>query len=78
MKIVKGANMAFRLKELRKERKISQLKLALDLDMNQNTIRRYENMERQADYATLIRFADYFNVSLALRSLMRYNIAHQP
>lgn len=56
--------MAFRLKELRKERKISQLKLALDLDMNQNTISRYENMERQADYATLIRFADYFNVSL--------------
>ena len=64
MKIVKGVNMAFRLKELRKERKISQLKLALDLDMNQNTISRYENMERQADYATLIRFADYFNVSL--------------
>ena len=56
--------MAFRLKELRKERKISQLKLALDLDMNQNTISRYENMERQADYATLVRFADYFNVSL--------------
>lgn len=56
--------MAFRLKDLRKERKISQLKLALDLDMNQNTISRYENMERQADYATLIRFADYFNVSL--------------
>ena len=30
--------MAFRLKELRKERNISQLKLALDLNMNQNTI----------------------------------------
>ncbi len=60
----KGENMEFRLKKLRKERNISQLKLALDLNMNQNTISRYENTERQADYETLIRFADYFNVSL--------------
>ena len=50
--------------EIRKKRKISQLKLALDLNMNQNTISRYENMERQADYQTLVRFADYFGVSL--------------
>ena len=56
--------MEFRLKRLRKERKISQLKLALDLNMNQNTISRYENLERQADYETLIRFADYFDVSV--------------
>lgn len=53
-----------RLKELRKKRGISQLKLALDLNMNQNTISRYETGEREADYATLIRFADYFNVSI--------------
>ena len=56
--------MTFRLKELRKKKKISQLKLALDLNMNQNTISRYENLERQADYATLIKFADYFDVSI--------------
>ena len=56
--------MEFRLKKLRKERNISQLKLALDLNMNQNTISRYENMERQADYETLVAFADYFGVSL--------------
>ncbi len=56
--------MNFRLRELRKKRKISQLKLALDLNMNQNTISRYENLEREADYETLIRFANYFNVSL--------------
>jgi len=54
----------FKLKELRKERKISQLKLAMDLNMNQNSISRYENEERQADYATLIKLADYFNVSI--------------
>lgn len=56
--------MKFRLKELRKERNISQLKLALDLNMNQNAISRYENLEREADYETLIKLADYFNVSL--------------
>ena len=56
--------MEFRLKELRKKRNISQLKLALDLNMNQNTISRYENLEREADYETLVRFADYFDVSL--------------
>ena len=53
-----------RLKELRKTRKISQVKMAIDLDMNQNSISRYENGERQADYQTLIKFADYFNVSI--------------
>ena len=56
--------MNFRLKELRKKKRISQLKLALDLNINQNSISRYENMEREADYATLIKFADYFDVSL--------------
>lgn len=56
--------MEFRLKKLRKERKISQLKLALDLNMNQNTISRYENCERQADYSTLIKIADYFGVTI--------------
>ena len=56
--------MEFRLKMIRKERGISQLKLAMDLNMNQNTISRYENMEREADYETLMKFADYFGVTL--------------
>lgn len=53
-----------RLKELRISRGISQLKLALDLNMNQNSISRYETGVRQADYETLIALADYFNVSV--------------
>lgn len=53
-----------RLKLLRTQKGISQLKLAMDLSMNQNSISRYENEEREADYATLIKFADYFNVSV--------------
>ncbi len=53
-----------RLKELRKKKGITQQKLALDLNMNQNTISRYETGEREADYATLILIADYFAVSI--------------
>ena len=53
-----------RLELLRQSKKISQLKLALDLNMNQNSISRYETGEHQADYKTLIALADYFNVSI--------------
>ena len=53
-----------RLKQLRKEAGISQLKLALDLNTNQNTISRYENGEREAGYDMLIKIADYFDVSI--------------
>lgn len=53
-----------RLKLLRKKRHISQLGLAMALGMNQNSISRYETGEREADYQTLIAFADYFNVSI--------------
>ena len=53
-----------RLKALRIKRGISQLKVAMDLDLNQNSISRYETGIREADYATLIKLADYFNVSI--------------
>jgi len=53
-----------RLKELREKRGLSQLQLAMDLNLNQNSISRYENGTREADYATLILIANYFNVSL--------------
>ncbi len=56
--------MLFRLKELRKQRGLSQLRLAMDLNMAQNTISRYENEIREADYKTLIIFAEYFDVSV--------------
>ena len=53
-----------RLKALREKRGISRLKLAMDLDMNQNSISRYETGAREADYKSLIKFADYFDVSI--------------
>lgn len=36
----------------------------MDLNINQNSISRYENEERQADYNMLIKIADYFDVSV--------------
>ncbi len=36
----------------------------MDLDLNQNAISRYESGAREADYKTLVRLADYFNVSV--------------
>lgn len=53
-----------RLKELSAKRGISQLKLAMDLGLSQNTVSRYETGEREADYRTLILLGDYFNVSI--------------
>ncbi len=53
-----------RIRELRNEQRITQLKMALDLNMSQNTISRYENGEREPGIAELIRIADYFHVSI--------------
>ena len=53
-----------RLKEIRKAKGISQLKLAIDLNTNQNTISRYETGEREPGITELIRIADYFNISV--------------
>ena len=46
--------MKTRLKDLRKQRGISQIKLSMDLHLNQNTISRYETGERGA-VASLMR-----------------------
>lgn len=53
-----------RLKEIRKSKGISQLKLAMDLHTNQNTISRYETGEREPGIAELVKIADYFDISL--------------
>ena len=53
-----------RLKEIRRSKGISQLKMAMDLNTNQNTISRYETGEREPGLNELIKIADYFNVSI--------------
>lgn len=53
-----------RLKELRRARRITQLKLAMDLNLTQNTVSRYETGEREPGIAELVRIADYFHISV--------------
>lgn len=52
------------LRTLREEKGLTQLQLALRLGLNQNSISRYESGQHEADYQTLIMFADFFNVSI--------------
>ena len=53
-----------RLRELRKRHNYTQLKVALDLDLSQNSISRYETGAHEAGYELLIRFAEYYGVSI--------------
>ena len=53
-----------RLKELREGKGYTQLKVAMDLNMNQNSVSRYESGQREAGYDLLVRFADYYGVSV--------------
>ena len=56
--------MIFRLKELRNKRKMSQVRLGVELGVSQDAISRYENMEREANYQMLLDISDFFGVSL--------------
>ncbi len=62
VKVVRHINN--RLRQLREQRGYTQLKVALDLNLNQNSISRYESGAREAGYDMLIRFADYYGVSI--------------
>lgn len=53
-----------RLKELRKVRKISQIKLQMDTGIEQALISKYETGARIPTTETLIILADYFDVSI--------------
>ena len=53
-----------RLQLLLKQRKLTQLKVSMDLNLNQNSLSRCENGTREAGYEMLIKLADYYNVSI--------------
>ena len=52
------------LKEIRKQRNISQLKLAMDLSISREAISYYENGKRSPDVDMLLLLSSYFNVSI--------------
>ena len=53
-----------RLRELRKEKGLSQTQLANELGMIHQTYSNYENEKRKPNIATIIKLADYFDVSV--------------
>jgi len=57
-------NFGNRLRQLRKEKGLTQAELAKLLSIGESTISFYESGKRQPDYETLIRIADLFNVSV--------------
>jgi transcriptional regulator with XRE-family HTH domain len=52
------------LKKIRKERKLSQFQLALDLDISREAISYYENGKRSPDVDMLVRLSEYFKVPI--------------
>ena len=51
------------LKSLREERKINQQKIAMDLQISQASVSKYEIGSAEPDIGTIIKLAKYFNVT---------------
>ena len=56
--------LAERMKELRKERSLSQENIAKELAMSTRTYGRYEAGEREPTASVLIRMADFYAVTI--------------
>jgi len=52
------------LKLVRKQRKLNQLKVALDLNISREALSHYENGKRSPDIEMLRRLSKYFGVSI--------------
>ena len=58
-------NMELRgLKIIRKQKKYSQLKVAMDLSISREALSYYENGKRSPDVDMLVLLSNYFNVSI--------------
>ena len=52
------------LRQIRKEKKLTQQKVALDLNISRESLSYYENGKRQPSLELLVAFSKYFNVSI--------------
>ena len=52
------------LKQIRKDRKLNQQKVAMDLNISRECLSYYENGKREPSLALLVTMSDYFNVSI--------------
>ena len=56
--------MLIGLKKLRKQKNLSQLKVAMDLTVSREALSYYENGKRSPDIDMLVLPSNYFNVSI--------------
>ena len=52
------------LKQVRKERNLNQLKVAMDLNISREALSHYENGKREPSLDMLCKLSQYFNVSI--------------
>ncbi|MGN0529319.1 MAG: helix-turn-helix domain-containing protein [Eubacterium sp.] len=52
------------LKKIRKERKLNQQKVAMDLNISREALSHYENGKREPSLQMLCKMSQYFNVSI--------------
>ena len=52
------------LKQIRKQKKLNQLKVALDLNISREALSHYETGKRSPDTEMLVKLSNYFNVSI--------------
>ena len=52
------------LREVRKKKGFSQLKVAMDLSISREALSFYENGKRSPDVDMLVRMSEYYNVSI--------------
>ena len=52
------------LKQIRKKRKYSQQKVAMDLNISRESLSHYENGKREPSLTLLVEMSRYFNVSI--------------
>ncbi len=56
--------MSNRIRELREGRKMSQIRLSIELEVSQETISAYESGKHFPSYAALVKLSDLFGVSI--------------
>lgn len=52
------------LRNIRRQRKLNQQKVAMDLNISREALSYYENGKREPSLALLVKMSDYFNVSI--------------
>lgn len=52
------------LKRIRKEKKLNQQKVAIDLNISREALSHYENGKREPSLNMLLKMSEYYNVSI--------------